>query len=180
MNNAAPNPETIPPVIVRRHRVDWEANDLAELTSRRALSRHQRLRTGCWYLNPRFTVSCPAPTAEFFRTVSHIRSSWLRTCRQVQGKPGHRYQVRQAEREARRGTLLMTDPEVTENPSVHLLSKTTSIRDLPAYHRREVIKAGQVAKQLSFSGILLIDGELIPPRTWQTLAGEGQEPNSRT
>src|SRR4051812_44687448 len=103
-NDAAPTkPEPIPPVAVRRHRVDWEADDLAELTARRFLSRHQKLRQGCWYLTPRFTVSCPAPTAEFYRTVLHLRSAWLRTCRQVQGKPGHRYQARQAEREGRRG-----------------------------------------------------------------------------
>jgi len=83
MNNSVPTiPEPIQPPCVRRHRVYWEANDLAEVTAERATSLGPKLATGCWYLCPRFTVSSPAPTAAFFRKVIEVRSSWLRTCRQ--------------------------------------------------------------------------------------------------
>jgi hypothetical protein len=83
MNNPpSSNPDSIQPVRVHRHIVDWEASDLdlAELTAQRAVTLAPQIAAGCWFLNPRYTVSSPAPTAEFFRTVVNLRSTWLRTC----------------------------------------------------------------------------------------------------
>ena len=172
MNNAATNPETNPPVTVRRHRVDWETDDLAELTAQRAITLDLKLQQGCWYLNPRFTVSCPAPTAEFFAKVKELRSAWLRTCRQVQSKPGHRYQARQAKREGRRGALLMIDPEIATEVPHHRPGEPAFLAELPPDRRSEILRSGHLAKQLAYSGVLFIDGEIIPPHTWQTQADQ--------
>lgn len=173
MNNAAAtNPESIQPVTVRRHHVDWEASDLdlTELTARRALSLGPKLQQGCWYLCPRFTVSCPAPTAAFFRTVLELRSSWLRTCRQVQGNYGQRQQARQAERQGRLGAHLSIDPDAAAGLPCRQRPKFVPPPARPGGQRRGIIEAGQIAKQLGFGGIMFIDGNPIPPQTWQAQA----------
>ena len=113
------NPEPIQPVRVKRHRVDWEASDLdlADITGQRALTLAPQIATGCWFLNPRYTVSAPAPTAEFFRTVLRLRSTWLRTCRQVMGNSGQRCLARQAERRGKLASLL-TDGDEGEDTAL--------------------------------------------------------------
>jgi len=180
MKNSSPNiPESVQPVSVRRHRVDWECADLAEVTAQRAMSLGSKLANGCWFLNPRFTVSSPAPTAEFFRTVLSLRSSWLRTCRQVLGNYGQRRLSRQAERQGRQGAILAINPDAAEKDRSHRPPQSVPLSDLPDDQRREVIEAGQIAKGLGFAGVLFIEGDSIPPRTWQARADEllNAEPN---
>jgi len=173
MNNSSQSmPESIQPVCVRRHPVDWEANDLAEVTAQRALSLGTNLERGCWYLNPQFTVSSPAPTAEFFRKVLDLRSSWLRTCRQVLGNHGQRRLARQAESQGRLGAILTINPEAEEESPDFRPPRSVPLSGLPDDQQREVIEAGQIARQLSLSGILFIDGNPIPPRTWIARADE--------
>lgn len=167
MNDAAtPAPEPILPVTVRRHRVDWEADDLAEVTARRAMSLGSKLQRGSWYLSPRFTVSCPAPTAAFFRTVLELRSSWLRTCRQVLGNHGQRSEARRVERAGRLACSLVFN-QPGEAPSPPRSRSGSSRVVLTVSRRREVVQAGRTAKNLAFSGILFVEGEQLPPRTWQ-------------
>jgi len=179
MNKPSPiKPEPIQPVSVRRHRVDWEANDLAEVTAQRAMSLGPKLANGCWFLNPRFTVSSPAPTAGFFRTVLNLRSSWLRTCRQVLGNHGQRQLARQVESQGRQGPILAMNPIAAEEDPCHRHPQTVPLSDLPDDQRRKVIEAGQVAKQLGLSSILFIDGDPIPPRTWQARADELLNPGA--
>lgn len=178
MNSLAPvQPEPDQPVTVRHHRVDWEADDLAEITARRAMDLGPRLQQGCWYLTPRYTASSPTPTAEFFAKIRELRSTWLRTCRQIQGPSGQRLLGRQAVREGRLGAGL----EIATAPHPHRRRETILLRDLPADQRRDVVEAGQVARQLAFSGIMFIDGEHVPPRTWNQTADEllGPEPLAR-
>jgi len=173
MNNApSSNPKPIQPVRVQRHKVNWEASDLdlAEITGQRAISLAPQIATGCWFLNPRYTVSSPAPTAEFFQTVLRLRSTWLRTCRQILGNSGQRSLVRQSESLGRRGTLLDFSPELAVGADDDQPSWSVQRSGLSKDQRREVIQAGQFAKQLSFSGILFIDGNLIQPSTWQASA----------
>jgi len=173
-NDPSSNPEPIQPVRVKRHRVDWEASDLdlADITGQRAVTLAAQIATGCWFLNPRYTVSSPAPTAEFFRTVLKLRSTWLRTCRDIQGTSGQRHLAHQVVRKGRLGAILPIDPIAVPGHPSHLPLRSVPIADLPDDQRREVIEAGQIAKTLAYSGILFIDGNLIPPRTWQARADE--------
>jgi hypothetical protein len=175
MNNPpSSNPDSIQPVRVHRHIVDWEASDLdlAELTAQRAVTLAPQIAAGCWFLNPRYTVSSPAPTAEFFRTVVNLRSTWLRTCREVQGASCQRHLARQVVRRGRLGAITPIDPIADPGPFTDLSSRSVSLADLPDDQRREVIEAGQIAKMLAYSGILFIEGQPIPPRTWQAKADE--------
>lgn len=179
MNHFSPTmPEPIQSMSVRRHRVDWEANDLAEVTAQRAMSLGPKLANGCWFLNPRFTVSSPAPTAGFFRTVLNLRSCWLRTCRQVLSNHGQRQLARQVESQGRQGPILAINPIAVEEFPAHRFPRSVPVADLPDDQRREVIEAGQIAKQLGLSGVLFIDGDPIPPRTWQARADELLNPRS--
>ncbi len=175
MNNApSSNPDSIRPVRVQRHKVDWEASDLdlADLTAQRAMSLAPQIATGCWFLNPRYTVSSPTPTAEFFRTMLKLRSTWLRTCRQILGNSGQRHSARQVVTKGRLGAILSIDPiAVPSLPSDPSLP-SVPIADLPDDQRREAIEAGQIAKMLAYSGTLFIDGNPVPPRTWQARADE--------
>ena len=180
MNQPSPtDPESIQPVRVKRHRVDWEASDLdlAGITAQRAATLAPRIATGCWYLNPRYTVSSSAPLAEFFRTVLNLRATWLRTCREVQGTSGQRHLARQVESNGRLAATLPIDPFTSLGISSHGSPHSVLIGDLPDDQRREVVEAGQIAKMLAYSGIMFIDGNPIPPRTWQARANELLKPN---
>jgi len=175
MNNApSSNPKPIQPVRVQRHKVNWEASDLdlAGITAQRAISLAPQIATGCWFLNPRYTVSSSAPTAEFFRTVLRLRSSWLRTCRQVLGNSGQRHLARQVVSKGRLGAILLGDPTDALGVPSDLPPRSVPIADLSDDQRREMIEAGQIAKTLAYSGILFIDGNPVPPRTWQARAEE--------
>jgi len=166
------DPKLIRPVRVQRHKVDWEASDLdlAEITAQRAVNLAPQIATGCWFLNPRDTVSSPTPTAEFFRTVLKLRSTWPRTCREVQGTSGQRHLAHQVVRKVRLGAIMPIDPIAVPGLPSHLSSRSVLVADLPDDQRREVVEAGQFAKTLAYSGILFIDGNPVPPRTWQARA----------
>ncbi len=55
---------------------------------------------------------------------------------------------------------------------------SSSMSGLSAFQRLEVINAGRTAKNLAFGGILFLDGELIPPRTWQAQADQFLVPDN--
>lgn len=63
-------------VVVRRHRIDW--NDLISPTLKRAMTLLSEKPVGCIYLNPAVTVTCPGPTADFFREVRKRQAEWCR------------------------------------------------------------------------------------------------------
>lgn len=68
-------------VAVTRHPVDW--NDLARSTASRAVILLTGQATGCLYLNPAFTVTCPKPTPDFFREVRARQAEWCRSASSV-------------------------------------------------------------------------------------------------
>lgn len=74
--DAVPSERTRPKVIVRRHPVDW--NDPAQATVERAMSIVRRNPDQAIYLNPAVTVTCPEPTAEFFKEVHKRQAEWCR------------------------------------------------------------------------------------------------------
>jgi hypothetical protein len=103
-NPSRPGPSAKSPslgqVSVQRHPVNWEAEDLDEATgSRIAALGEIRLRQGCYYFNPRYTVYSTEPSPAFFETVRAIRSSWLRTTRLVLSNYGQRRHARKLSRQ---------------------------------------------------------------------------------
>lgn len=165
-------PEPVQLVAVWRHRVDWEDSDLAEVTAQRAVALATRIATGCWYLNPRYTVSSADPSAEFFRAVLDLRCTWLHTCRQVLGNSGQRHLARQVEARGRRGALLDPNPDGPTGEAGRLVDMSVVRSSIPRDRRRDVIEAGQMAKSLAFGGVMFIDGQPIPPPAWQAKADD--------
>jgi hypothetical protein len=179
INFNATNPEPISPVTVSRHPVDWDSSiDLDEVTALRASSLGNELTWGCWYLNPRFTVYSPAPTTEFFHKVLELRSSWLRTTRQALSTPGQRREARKVARQGRLASVPEISLSCNDSTSTQPSPDSLSCSLLTNSKRLEVIQAGRMSKSLAFSGVLFIDGELIPPRTWQTMARDLQSRRS--
>jgi hypothetical protein len=87
--------QPIQPVTVRRHQIDWDDDQFDIVTAQRALGWGRRLSRGCWYLNPRYTVQAPAPSAPFFKKVREVQGSWLSTVRQAIHNRGLRRESRQ-------------------------------------------------------------------------------------
>ena len=166
-----PDPDPAPAVHRTRHPFDWGASaDLEDTTARRVAILGPRICRGCWFLNPRYTVSAPAPTAEFFRAALQARSTWLRTCREAMGTSGHRRGAREARREGQRGGFLgLQSPPVAGAPT-QPPPESIPWATLSRAERREVIGGGQLTRQLAYSGVMFIDGELVSPRTWQATA----------
>lgn len=161
------------PVTTMRYPDGWGAScDLDDFLGQRIMALAPLIVIGCWFLNPRFSVWSLDPTAAFFAEVRKVQASWLQTTRQVMEKPGQRREVRKAEQEGRRAAFLRFSraplaPQHSQAPSQAIL-----LGSLSSEQRIEVIRAGQLAKQLAFGGVLFIDGEQIPPTTWNRLADE--------
>lgn len=172
MNNPRPT-KLVQPVTVRRHRVDWESDVLQDATAQRVMSLGSKLESGCWYLNARFTVSSPVPTAEFFAKVKELRSSWLRTCRQSLGNHGQRMEARKAERRGRFAAITEVNQSGETISSSQSQLNSPGLSGLTVALWCEVIQAGRTAKNLAFGGVLFINGKLIAPRIWQAMADEG-------
>ena len=173
MNHPAqPLPDPACLVRVQRHWVDWEAIDLAEATARRARRFHQAIARGSWYLSPRYTVSCPAPTAEFFRKVGELQSAWLHATRQVLGNQVQRHLSRQVVRDGRLGAILLACPDLAGGALAARRRNPSSLSGLDRDQRDAVVQAGHLAKALALTGVLFIDGALVPLRTWQAMADQ--------
>jgi hypothetical protein len=161
------------PVTTMRHPVDWGASfDLDELVGQRAMALAKYLATGCWYLNPQYTVRSLNPAAEFFAGVRKAQSSWIQSTRDIMEDSGRRQEVRKAVQKGRRAAFLGLTPAPSAGQSPDPPTSPIPLGSLSSDQRREVIKAGQLAKQLAFGGVLFINGELIEPPTWNRLADE--------
>ena len=173
-------PEPVQPVTVRRHRVDWEASDfdLAKVTAQRAMSLGPQLARDCWYLNARYTVFSPTPSAAFLRTVLERRSAWLHACRQILSTYGQRQEARKLRRQGQLDALIELHPTTAGEGECKTPPKIIPWSMLTEAERQELIENGRLAKQLGFSGVLFSNGELVAPRTWQKLADELLSPTA--
>ncbi len=61
----------------RRHAVIWEATEFSDLTDYWMWSLGSRLKRGCHFINPHYTISCPKPTAAFYRQACWARDAWI-------------------------------------------------------------------------------------------------------
>jgi hypothetical protein len=66
----------------------------------------------------------------------------------------------------------MINPEIATEVSRHRPGQPVLLAELPPNLRPEVLRSGHLAKQLAYSGVLFIEGDIIPPRTWQVRADQ--------
>ena len=152
-------------VVVSKHIPDWGTSvELLEETEARIQMLGNRISNGTWFLNPRFTVHASAPSAEFFRDARHARSEWLK---EVRGSISLQRESRSVVARARRIALADLDLAGTEPPPL----SPPPARVTPQ-ERLEARQFGHIAKQLTFSGIIFIEGEYVLPRTWNALADQ--------
>ena len=167
------------PVVVSPHDFDWGAgSDLVDATERHLLALGDSILHGAWFVTPATTVHAPTASAVFFRDAREARGRWLRQSRQSLSNGGQRREARSVAALARRAALAdihAADPVVPPD------SPVPSPSNLAPERRLNVRQAGQIARQFAFSGVMIIDGAHIPPRTWNRMADEllGPEPPSR-
>ncbi len=161
-------------VVVSKHDLDWATSaELLEATEGRFQLLGERLHRGAWFLSPRYTVHSPAVSAAFFRAARDVRGRWLKEVRQ---SISLRREARSVVALARRDALTEIQSAAPGGSSLKLpdLSRPTLTKE----QQLDVLLAGHVARQMAFSGIMFIAGDLVPPRTWNQLADQllGPEP----
>ena len=162
-------------VVVSKHIPDWgTSGELQEVTEARLQLLGNMILKGAWFLNPGFTVNSQAASAEFFRDARHARRDWLRQTRQ---SISLRREARSVVAKARQVALADLDLTGDEGSS-----QRTPLTSLTPDQRLDVLKAGHIAKQMTFSGLMIIDGDHVLPRTWNQMADEflGPEPPARS
>jgi hypothetical protein len=176
-----PMPDNVPinenrptlPVTVRRHRIDWDNDQFDVVTGKRIQTLGRRLSSGSWYLNPEYTVSCSAPTAEFFQRVKEVQSDWRWTRRKGRpglGNHGLKQEAKKAVRQGRRAAFWELDLDFRKVSAEESLPQVIPLQSLPPTERQYLIQAGRLAKQLAFCGVMFFEGELVPPPTWNEMA----------
>ncbi len=159
---------TGPRVEVRRFAFDWGAGEPGDVTAARFGHLGDALHRGAWFLNPVAVVHAAVPCRGFFAAAVRARDRWLGEVRAHLGNGGLRDGIRRAEREGRRVACL---PDETAGAPPRVPSRVR-LADLPPVRRREALESGQFARQLGYSGIMIIDGRCISPRTWGALASQ--------
>jgi hypothetical protein len=157
---------------------DWgTSQDPGDLTEERLALLGDRIFSGAWFLNPICVVHAPTPSAAFFRAALKTRSQWLRTARQAMSNHGQRHRAREAEQRGRRVgylEILSTHPGKGRVPSS---DESPWLSDLTDEQRAEILASGKLARQFAFSGLMIIDGNHVPPRTWQAQADQVLHPD---
>jgi len=150
-------------VVVSKHDLDWETSEeLLEATEALYHLLGGQLFVGAWFLCPRFTVSSQAVSAEFFRAARQARSQWLK---QVRGSISLQREARSVVARARRVALADTAlAEINGQPD------SPPPTALTPEQRLDVLRAGHIAKQMTFSGLMIIGGCHVLPRTWNQMA----------
>lgn len=152
-------------VVVSRHDFDWgTSGDLVDATEKHYQLLGDRLGQGSWFLCQRYTVYSQAASKRFFQEARGARSRWLKEARQSLS------QRREARSIAARGRLAA----LTDLPgySPELGSTNQPLPTLDRKHLRQVRQSGQIAKQMAFSGLMIIDGNHIDPTTWNRMDEE--------
>ncbi len=173
-----PGHSTSSKVRVTKHPLDWgNIKDLGDPTKEHLRLLGNRIHHCAWFLNPLFTVHAPSPSPEFFQAVYAARSQWLRTSRQVLGNSGQRREARQAEHRGRLTAYLeITHPE-SDGLNPTRPPESSPFAGLTQEQRNQILSVGKAAKQLAFTGILLINGNLIPPHIWEAMANQLRHPD---
>lgn len=148
-----------------------------ELTEQRLALLGDALYLGAWFLNPIYLVKAPSPSIEFYKAARQARSRWLDWVRQSLRNHGLRSQGRQAEREGRKAALVSLDQPDNLDDDPRFISRPTHLSGLTPEQRREVLQSGRFAKQLGYTGMMIIDGEVITPKTWHRWATDLIHPN---
>lgn len=164
------------------HRLDWgTSRELGDLTEGRCLLLGRRLERGAWFLCPKYTVYAATPSADFFLDAREARSHWLMQVREAMGKGDPQREKRKAERQGRRAAYLeLLTPAVDGDPPGRP-PEAINLSDLPHDQRVAVFLNGMLAKELAFTGVVMIDGRPVTSFTWNRMADEllGPEPGRR-
>ena len=159
--------------VVSKHDLDWGASgELLDATAGRFQLLGDQLHRGAWFLCPRYTVHSPTPSEAFFRAARDARGKWLKEARQ---SISLRREARSVAALARRAALADIHPAGAEGHPA-----SPPLASLTPEQRLDVLKAGHVARQLAFSGIMIIGGDHVLPRTWNRMAEEILTTNPRT
>ena len=168
-------------VEVSKFPYDWDSSrDLEDVTGERFSLLGDLILRGAWFLNPIRVVHALTASETFFRAARRARSQWLRTTRQVMSNHGQHHRAGEAERRGRRAAyldILSANPEEGRLPDS---DEPFPLSDLSRDQRAEVLSSGKLAKQMAFSGLMIIDGNLVLPRTWEAKADQVLNPNRRT
>ena len=143
-----------------------------DLTEQRLALLGDALYLGAWFLNPIYLVKAPSPSIEFYKAARQARSRWLDWVRRSLRNHGLRSQARQAEHEGRRAALVSFDQPNNLDDDPRFVSRTIRLSGLSPEERREALQSGRFAKQLAYTGMMIIDGEVITPKTWHRWATE--------
>lgn len=164
------------------HRLDWGfSREFGDLTLGRCLRLGRRLERGAWFLCPKFTVYSATPSADFFRSARVARSHWLMQTRRVMGKGDPQREKRKAERRGRRAAYLELMPPAVDGDRPGRPPESINLSDLPREQRVAVFLGGMLAKELAFTGVMMIDGRPVIPCIWNRMADDllGPEPGRR-
>jgi len=148
-----------------------------DLTEQRLSLMGDALYLGAWFLNPIYLVKAPSPSIEFYKAARQARSRWLDWVRQSLRNHGLRSQARQAEWEGRKAALVSFDQPDNLDDDPRFISPPTHLSGLTPEQRREVLQSGRFAKQLGYTGMMIIDGEVITAKTWHRWATDLIHPN---
>ena len=169
--NRSSQPSRSNQVVIVKHRIDWtEASDLEAITAARLEILGHSISRGAWYLNPGYEVHAPAATSDFFAGAGRIRSAWLKQLRQVLGNRGYRQAVRQAMRRGWRAGLIESNLENLHLSPTGTLKEMIRDRELSDEQESIVRSYGHLAKNLAGAGVMILDGNQVPPWEWERLA----------
>ena len=148
-----------------------------DLTEQRLALLGDALCQGAWFLNPIYLVKAPSPSIEFYKAARQARRRWLDWTRQSLRNHGLRSQGRQAEHGGRRAALVSLDQPVNLDDDLRFVSRPIRLSGLSPEQRWEVLQSGRFAKQMAYTGMMIIDGEVITPKTWHRWATDLIHPN---
>lgn len=165
-------------VEVAKYPIDWDSNrELEELAGDRFSALGELILRGAWFLTPTCTVHAHSPSPTFFRAALKARGRWLFAVRHTLRNRGLRDQARAAEDRGRRVAYLDILSVDTAKRRLPEPGESIRLADLPRDQRAKVLFSGRIAKQFAISGIMIIDGNHIPPRTWQAQADQVLHPH---
>ena len=165
----------LPGLLVEVSKFDYDCGtdgNPGDLTEHRLALLGDALNLGAWFLNPIYLVKAPSPSIEFYKAARQARRRWLDWTRQSLSNHGLRSQGRQAEHGGRRAALVSLDQPDNLDDDPRFVSRPIRLSGLSQEQRREVLQSGRFAKQMAYTGMMIIDGEVITPKTWHRWATE--------
>lgn len=150
-------------VVVAKYDFKWGTNgEIIDATEQLFQLLGDQLGQGSWFLCPRYSVYSQVASKPFFQEARGAQSRWLR---EATKSISLRREARNVVAKGQRAALCDLLGYSAVRPSANLPRPTLNSEQL-----RHVRQAGRIAKQMAFSGLMIIDGEHIDPTTWNRMA----------